>query len=80
MAKKLANNKNLIIAEFDTKENDIIGKIEISHFPALKFYRGTDKEKSEGPFEYDGERSVEAIKEFIKEKAFHPISDGKIDL
>lgn len=52
-----------MIAKVDATENDTPAKIE--GFPTLIFYPAGDKKN---PVTYDGDRSVEAMSAFIREK------------
>jgi len=66
-AKKIANNKNIIIAKCDATANEIPG-VNIKGFPTLKFYKGNDKKN---PVEFEGEREEAGIISWLKEHTTH---------
>ena len=69
LAEKLKNFDNLMIAEVDATENDIPG-ISVRSFPTLKFFPSQSKHN---PIDYSGDRNVDAMLKFIKEKSSTPI-------
>ena len=66
--------ENVVIAKIDATENDT--PEEIKGFPTLIFY---PKEQSKGE-KYNGERTAEAIIEFVKSKATVDVSNVKTEL
>jgi len=79
-AKKLAGNKNIVIAKIDATANEVPG-VNIKGFPTIKFYPG-DK-KSSPPIDFEGEREEEGIIKWLKEKTTHPwveVKEEKEDL
>lgn len=75
VAKELAGNKNLLIAEIDATENEV-EQVHITGFPTIKFWPAGKKDK---PIDYNGERKAEDFIKFLKEKATHPIVEGAAD-
>lgn len=75
VAKELAGNKNLLIAEIDATENEV-EQVHITGFPTIKFWAAGKKDK---PIDYNGERKSEDFIKFLKEKATHPIVEGAAD-
>lgn len=75
VAKELAGNKNLLIAEIDATENEV-EQVHITGFPTIKFWPAGKKDK---PIDYNGERKSEDFIKFLKEKATHPIVEGAAD-
>lgn len=63
LGEEFATDSNIVIAKVDATENDTPAKIE--GFPTLIFYPAGDKKN---PVSYDGDRSVEAMSAFIREK------------
>ena len=63
VAQRLSNNTNLLIAEFDSNNNEIESE-EINSFPTIKLYRNGNKEN---PIEYDGINNANDIINFVKE-------------
>lgn len=64
LAEDLQNVQGLTIAKIDATENDT--PISIEGFPTIYFFPKGQKEK---PIQYEGDRSVEDMKRFIKENA-----------
>ena len=60
---EFADDSNVVIAKVDATENDTPAKVE--GFPTLIFYPAGAKAN---PITYDGDRSVEAMAAFIREK------------
>lgn len=71
LADKLKDNNKLIIAEFDTYENEY-EDIEIKKFPTYYLYRGDEKNKE--PNEYTGSRTVYSFSNFLKNRCFNEIT------
>jgi protein disulfide-isomerase A1 len=63
LAKKLKNNKKLLIAEIDATANEI-ETVRISGFPTLKLWPAGDKSKE---IDYKGNRTVADMEKFLKE-------------
>ena len=75
VAKELAGNKNLLIAEIDATENEV-EQVHITGFPTIKFWPAGKKDK---PIDYNGDRNSEDFIKFFIEKATHPIVEGAAD-
>ena len=69
LAKKLKNNKKLVIAEMDATANEV-ESVNISGFPTLKLYAGGKKSK---PIDYEGDKSLEDMEKFVKTHATNPV-------
>ena len=68
LAKKLKNNKLLVIAKMDAILNDI-DELQIHSFPTIAFYPGNAKDKE--PLQMKGRKSdIEAIEKFITSNAY----------
>jgi protein disulfide-isomerase A1 len=63
LGEEFAGDSNIVIAKVDATENDTPAKVE--GFPTLIFYPAGDKKN---PITFEGDRSVEAMAAFIKEK------------
>ena len=63
LAKKLAYNKNIIIAKMDATANEVKG-VSIKSFPTIKFW---SKNNKANPVDYSGDRDVEGFIKFLKE-------------
>ena len=63
LAKKLKNNKKLLIAEIDATANEI-ESVRISGFPTLKLWPAGDKSKA---VDYRGNRTIADMEKFLKE-------------
>jgi protein disulfide-isomerase A1 len=63
LGEQFASDSNIVIAKVDSTENDTPAKVE--GFPTLIFYPAGDKKN---PITFEGDRSVEAMAEFINEK------------
>ncbi|KAJ1731875.1 protein disulfide-isomerase precursor [Coemansia biformis] len=75
----LKENKNLVIAKMDAIANDIPSSepaLQVSGFPTIVFIRGEDNDI----VEYNGNRSLESLLEFIEENAAHKVTYNKSDL
>ena len=71
LAKKFKENNNKIIfAKINMADNEIENE-DILSFPCLKFYSGNKKDKK--GIEYDGDRSIEDLTQFIKINAYNKI-------
>ena len=71
VAKRL-KSKNLILSKIDAFYNEV-ESIENYGFPKIKLYPGNKKDKP--PIDYNGDKSVEDIINFIKNNAAYPIND-----
>jgi protein disulfide-isomerase-like protein len=66
LAQVFAGDSDVVIAKLDaTEENEISTKYGITGFPTLKFFPAGSSE----PINYESEREVEAMVQFINEKA-----------
>lgn len=65
LASDLKDVSNLVIAKFDATANEVEG-LEIRGYPTLKFYPAGSKSN---PIDYDGERALDDIKNWLKEKS-----------
>lgn len=67
----------LVIAKLDATANDIPD--EIKGFPTIKMYAAG---KKDAPVEYQGDRSIESLEDFIKTEGTHKVtpSDPDVDL
>lgn len=70
-------NSKVTIAKIDATANDVPD--EIKGFPTIKMYAAG---KKDSPVEYQGDRSIESLMEFIKTEGTHKIeaSDPDIDM
>ena len=75
LAKKLAHNKNLVIAKMDATANETEA-VSIQGFPTIKFWPAKDKTK---PIDFDGDRTVEGFTKFLEKHSSNTIT-GKEDL
>lgn len=76
VAQKLADVENLVIAKIDAAENDTPNSgVEIQGFPTLYFYPAGAKN---APIAYEGERTAEAMIDFVKNHLSAP-KDAKKD-
>ena len=79
VAKKLKNNKKLLLGQIDVTKNDVKELKPLAlNFPGFKLYPGNDKDKV--PLDYEGEKKIEEIIKYLKEKCYHKIEyeeDGK---
>jgi len=64
LGKHFQDNKNIVIAKFDSTENEAAG-VDVSSYPTLIFY---PKDNKEG-VKYDGEREFEGLKTWLNENA-----------
>ena len=70
-AKKLKEkNPKILLARMDATENEI-ESVHITGFPTIKFYPGNKKDKA--PIDYSGERTTDAIINFIKTNAYNKV-------
>ena len=63
-------NTNLILSTIDMEYNEI-ESINLTSFPTIKLYPGNKKNMP--PIEYNGDKSIEDIINFIKNNAANPI-------
>jgi len=64
LAKSFVGTNSVVIAKIDATENDT--PIEIKGFPTIFLFNANDKEN---PVTYEGDRTVEAMAQFIRENA-----------
>jgi len=65
LGKEFEHIESVVIAKVDSTENDT--PADIKGFPTLLFYPANDKEN---PITYQGERSKQALSDFVRENAF----------
>jgi len=65
LAAELKEVPHLVIAKMDATANEVDG-VDIRGFPTLKFYKKGDKKN---PVDYDGERDLDSIKNWLKENS-----------
>lgn len=66
----LKNVPSVVIAKMDATANDVDGKYGVRGFPTLKFFPANNKEN---PIDYEGDRSLEDLQQFVKSHASVPI-------
>jgi protein disulfide-isomerase A1 len=66
-ATALANNPNVVLAEFDGTLNEVDG-VDISGYPTILWY---PKDKTAEPIKFNGERDTEGIIDWIKDHTQH---------
>ena len=64
VAKKLANNKNIVLAKIDSTANEV-PSVSIKGFPTLKFFLNGKKDQ---PVDFEGDRTEDGILKYLKEK------------
>jgi len=64
LAKKLAHNKNLVIAKVDATANEIEG-VSVKGFPSIKLWLANNKQ---APVDFSGERTEEGFIKFLTEQ------------
>jgi len=62
------NVENVVVAKIDATANDNTVSIRVQGFPTIYLFPGDDKSQ---PIEYSGERTVEALVQFISENGSH---------
>ena len=72
LAKKLKNEKNLVIAKMDATANDSPTNYPSSGYPTIFF---APSNKKDSPISYSGERTLDGMMQFLKEHA--TVSLGK---
>eukprot|EP00002_Diphylleia_rotans_P036622 TRINITY_DN808_c0_g1_i1.p1 TRINITY_DN808_c0_g1~~TRINITY_DN808_c0_g1_i1.p1 ORF type:complete len:498 (-),score=115.39 TRINITY_DN808_c0_g1_i1:230-1723(-) len=65
LAEVVSEYDNLVIAKIDATANDVAG-IEVQGYPTLFYYSAKNKQT---PVEYEGDRTLEDLLNFIKENA-----------
>lgn len=65
LATELKDISDLVIAKMDATANEVDG-VEIRGYPTLKFY---PKDSKKSPLDYDSERDLDNLKEYLKEKS-----------
>lgn len=68
VAKRLIDNKNLVIAKIDATANEVPG-ISVRGFPTIKFFPANNKSS---PVDFDGARDEEGIINWLKDHVTHP--------
>ena len=63
LANELKDVKGLVFADMDTTTNEVDG-LELEGFPTLKLYLKGNKSQ---PLEFDGERTIDDLKAYLKE-------------
>jgi len=58
-----STHPNVVIGKIDATANDVSPKFGVRGFPTLKLFKAGDKEH---PVDYEGDRSLEDMKEFLK--------------
>jgi len=76
LAKKLVNNKNLVIAKMDGTANEYEG-LAIESFPTILFYKAGSNphDKLTNVKHYEGDRNVKEVLSFLKNETLHPVTD-----
>jgi len=64
LATMFAGEKSIVIGKIDATENDT--PVEIEGFPTIILFPADDKEN---PITYDGDRTLDAMAEFVRENA-----------
>jgi protein disulfide-isomerase A1 len=75
LAEYYAQDKDILIAEIDATANEV-KNISIRGFPTIKFFKAGDNQHI--PIDFDGDRTLEALKDFI-EKNRGEVKEIKID-
>jgi len=65
LALELKDVPNLVLGKMDATANEVDG-VEIRGYPTLKFY---PKDGKKNPIDFDGERAIEDLRNFLKEKS-----------
>ena len=78
LANELKDVQGLVLADMDTTSNEVEG-LELEGFPTLKLYL---KGKKTAPLEFDGDRTPEDLKAYLKEHstAYQNYLKSKADL
>jgi len=58
----------LVISKFDSTVNEVDG-VEVRGYPTLKFYPKGEGKKVTSAVDFDGDRDLESIKAWLKEKS-----------
>jgi len=69
LGRAFENVESVVIAKIDGSENGYTESINIPGFPSLLFFRADDKQN---PIHYDGDRSLQDLKNFVKTHASIP--------
>jgi len=79
LAKKLVNNKNLVVAKMDGTANEFEGLV-FESFPTILLYKAGSNphDKLRNVKSYEGDRNVQEILSFLKNETLHPINDVQI--
>ena len=77
LAKAYKDDKEVLIAKIDATANEVEG-INIRGFPTLKFFKAGGDGKSE--VDYEGDRTLEALKEFVEKNRVAVEASGEEEL
>jgi len=73
---KFENNDNVVIAKMDATANEIdVDGVNVSGFPTLYFFKGSDKTK---PMKYEGGRDLESLTNYIESNAHNDVSGDEL--
>lgn len=75
LAKRFANNDNIVFVKMDASENEIKG-FQLEGYPTVLFY---GKDKSVAPAVFTGSRSVESIGDWMKSLTSYPWVEPMIE-
>jgi protein disulfide-isomerase A1 len=76
LGEHFSSTKSVVIAKMDATANDVpSGNVQVRGFPTLAFFPANDKQN---PVMYNGDRTVDAMRDFVVENADLPI-DGADD-
>jgi protein disulfide-isomerase A1 len=74
LGESFGESKSIVIAKMDATANDVPGgKVNIRGFPTLVFFPANGKD---APLTYEGDRTLEALREYVVENADLPL-DGE---
>ena len=77
LAKAYKDDKEVLIAKIDATANEVEG-INIRGFPTLKFFKAGGDGKSE--VDYEGDRTLEALKEVVEKNRVAVEASGEEEL
>merc|ERR1712070_841442 len=73
---KFEKNDNVVIAKMDATANEIdVDGVNVSGFPTLYFFKGSDKTK---PIKYEGGRDLESLTKYIESNAHNDVSGDEL--
>merc|ERR1711912_229538 len=73
---KFEKNDNVVIAKMDATANEIdVDGVNVSGFPTLYFFKGSDKTK---PMKYEGGRDLESLTNYIESNAHNDVSGDEL--